>query len=147
MRYLIIAFIVLCFFSTNAQYYSNDDELNQSLATLDAHASLDFGMFRSDICLNYNITEKKIDYLSAEIGMSAGDIYMTVEIAKITHISVDRVVEVYSEHKSKGWGVIAKNLGIKPGSPEFHALKNNAKNKGKNAGKYNNGKGKGKVKG
>jgi hypothetical protein len=25
--------------------------------------------------------------------------------------------------KGQGWGVIAKSLGIKPGSPEFHALK------------------------
>jgi hypothetical protein len=30
---------------------------------------------------------------------------------------------VYKQSKGKGWGVIAKELGIKPGSPEFHALK------------------------
>jgi hypothetical protein len=104
-------------------------------------------VFKSDISVNYNITEKKIDYLSAEIGMSAGDIYMTVELAKITHRSVDQVVEVYHVQKGKGWGVIAKELGIKPGSPEFHTLKNNAKSTEKKAGKNNNGNGKGKEKG
>jgi hypothetical protein len=132
---------MLCSFVINAQHYSDDPGLNQSLITIDANASLDFGIFKSDISLGYNITEKKIDYLHAKIGMSAGDIYMTVELAKICHISVDKVVEVYTTHKGKGWGVISKELGIKPGSTEFHALKNNAKNKGKN-----NGKAKGKAK-
>ena len=134
---------MLCSFFMNAQHYSDDPELNQSLVRLDANAQLDFGAFRSDISVGYNISEKKIDYLNAKVGMSAGDIYMTVELAKICHVSVDRVVEVYDTHKGKGWGVIAKELGIKPGSPEFHALKNNAKNKGKKAGK-GNGKAKGK---
>jgi hypothetical protein len=147
MRYLIFVVLLLCFYTTRAQYYSNDDDLNQSLITLDANARLDFGMFKSDISVNYNIAEKKIDYLSAEIGMSAGDIYMTVELAKITHKSVDQVVEVYNVHNGKGWGVIAKELGIKPGSAEFHTLKNNAKSKEKKAGKDKKGKGKEKGKG
>ena len=34
------------------------------------------------------------------------------------------VKNTYQAHKGKGWGVIAKELGIKPGSREFHALKN-----------------------
>lgn len=35
----------------------------------------------------------------------------------------DAVYQVYQPNRKKGWGVIAKELGIKPGSPEFHALK------------------------
>jgi hypothetical protein len=146
MRYLLIIFLLFTFTHLKAQTYSSDNELNKSLLTIDANASLDFGMFRSDISVGYNISEKKIDHLHADIGMSAGDIYLTVEIAKITHKSVDQVVEVYTIHRDKGWGVIAKELGIKPGSPEFHALKNNVKNKGKKPGHQNKGKGKQKVK-
>jgi hypothetical protein len=63
---------------------------------------------------------------------------MTVELAKIIQINIDQVVEVCSVHKGKSWGVIAKELGVKPGSLEFHGL---SKNKGKNTGKYNKGKG------
>jgi hypothetical protein len=60
------------------------------------------------------------------------------------------VVDVYKKNRGKGWGVIAKSLGIKPGSPEFHALKRGDdlythKEKGK--GKGGKGKGKGKEKG
>jgi hypothetical protein len=53
------------------------------------------------------------------------------------------VVREYKAHKGQGWGVIAKNLGIKPGSKEFHALKKG----GLNAGGDDPGKGKGKGKG
>ena len=110
-------------YSAHAQHYSSDPDLNQSLIKLDANTRLDFGAFRTDISMEYNISEKKIDYLSAEIGMSAGDIYLTAEIASITHKSVDQVVAVYTVHKDKGCGVMAKELGIKQGPPEFHALK------------------------
>jgi ribosomal protein L12E/L44/L45/RPP1/RPP2 len=143
MKYLLIICLLLGSYALHAQHYSSDPDLNKSLITLDANARLDFGAFRTDISLGYNISEKKIDYLAAEVGMSAGDIYLTAEIASLTHKSVDEVVAVYTVHKDKGWGAMAKELGIKPGSPEFHALKNNAKNKGKNNGK-GNGKSKGK---
>ena len=143
-RYFILFLLLSCFYYTQAQYNSGDDDLNESLITIDASAKLDFGAFKADISGSYNITDKKIDYLSIEIGMNAGDIYMTVELARSTEKSVDQVVEVYQKNKGKGWGVIAKELGIKPGSPEFHALKGNAKNKGKKSDKENKGKGKGK---
>jgi hypothetical protein len=42
----------------------------------------------------------------------------------------ETVVEKYRVNKSKGWGVIAKEMGIKPGSPEFHAMKKSMKSKG-----------------
>lgn len=135
---LLVALVIV--FPTHAQYNSGDDELDKSLLTIDANATLDFGDFKVDISGSYDITEKKLDYLSIEIGMSGGDIYMTVELAKIADKSVDDVVAVYTKNKNKGWGVIAKELGIKPGSDEFHALKGNAKDKGKSKGK---GKGKG----
>lgn len=139
-RLLIIVMVgIVC--HAHAQYNSGDDELNKSLITIDADAKLDFGAFKVGISGSYDITEKKLDYLSVEIGMSAGDIYMSAELAKITKKSLDEVVTVYTTNKKKGWGVIAKELGIKPGSPEFHALKGKANDKGN---KKSKGKGKGK---
>jgi hypothetical protein len=52
------------------------------------------------------------------------------------------VLREYQANKGKGWGVIAKNLGIKPGSREFHELK-----KGVDGGGPGKGHGKGKGKG
>jgi len=144
---LNLIMLLLIIQPAKAQYNTGDIELDKSLLTIEADAELDFGAFKVDISGSYNISEKKLDYLSAEVGMNAGDIYMTVELGKITQKSVDQVVEVYSKNQGKGWGVIAKELGIKPGSPEFHALKGRAKEKGNKPKKADKNKGKGKNKG
>jgi len=143
----ILRIVVLCllasgFMHANAQYNTGDDELNKTLISIDAEASVNFGGFRADISGRYNVTEKKIDYLSASVGMTAGDIYLAMEISRITGKTIDQVVTVYQHDRRKGWGVIAKELGIKPGSPEFHALKGNAKKKGHKGNAGNQGKGK-----
>ena len=140
IRSLVVSLLVGLVFPVQAQYDTGDEELNKSLISIDVQAKADFGAFKMELSSSSGVEAKKIDYLSIEIGMSAGDIYMTIELAKITKKSIDDVVKVYSVHKEKGWGVMAKELGIKPGSPEFHALKGNAKNKGNSKGK---GKGKG----
>ena len=123
-----------------AQYNTGNDDLNKALVKIDADASVNFGAFKTDITGSYNISDQKLDYLVVKVGMTAADIYMTLEIAKISGVSIDRVVEHYQIGGNKGWGVIAKELGIKPGSAEFHALKGNG-NKG-NGNKVNKGKGK-----
>jgi hypothetical protein len=35
------------------------------------------------------------------------------------------VLRDYEQNRGQGWGVIAQRMGIKPGSPAFHALKGN----------------------
>ena len=142
LKYFISAMLFFTITSVAAQYNTGSDDLNRSLVRIDADASVNFGGFRADISGSYDISENKIDYLAVKVGMTAGDIYMALEIGKITHKSIDHVVEVYQASQGKGWGVIAKELGIKPGSPEFHALKGKGSKKGN--GHSNNNKTKGK---
>ncbi|HEV8694308.1 MAG TPA: hypothetical protein VGQ93_09025, partial [Lysobacter sp.] len=52
-----------------------------------------------------------------------GDIYYACAMASIIGRPCRYVVDVYETDRGQGWGVIAKRLGIKPGSPEFHRLK------------------------
>ncbi|MDX1701966.1 MAG: hypothetical protein R3250_15170, partial [Melioribacteraceae bacterium] len=57
-------------------------------------------------------------------------------LSSATDRPVSEVVELYSE--KKGWGAVAKELGIKPGSEEFHELKaNTMKETGKDKQKKN----------
>ena len=53
-----------------------------------------------------------------------GDVYMACSIASIIGRPCRYVVDVYERDRGQGWGNIAKGLGIKPGSAEFHRLKN-----------------------
>lgn len=52
-----------------------------------------------------------------------GDVYYACAIAHYTHRPCLEVLEIWEHDHGLGWGVIAKRLGIKPGSPAFHALK------------------------
>jgi len=78
---------------------------------------------------------------------SPADAYMLLRLGEMAHQPIGLVVEKYKSQKGKGWGALAKSLGIKPGSGDFHALKqghdlhdDGGHGKGESKG---NGKGKG----
>ena len=142
---VIFVFLLFLAVISNAQISFNTGnlEFDTDLNKINVNANLDFGAFKTDLNLSYNISEKKIDYLSVSVKMEPAEIYLALELSKISGKPVDDVVEIYKVHKNKGWGYIAKQLGIKPGSPEFHKLKENTKNKGsKDKNKGAQGKGK-----
>jgi len=153
---LIVSFLILC----NAQnsfslkVKSGDNELDMDLNEMNVRAKADIKLFNTEIKAAYNVTDNTLDNLYVKYKMEPADVYMTLELGSITGKPVVEIANVYSVKKDKGWGVIAKELGIKPGSPEFHRLKNNAKKhkKGKDKddkdeNKHHEHPGKGKGKG
>lgn len=52
------------------------------------------------------------------------DVYMIGELAQTSGLPFATVANRFDANRGRGWGVIAKDLGIKPGSAQFHALKN-----------------------
>ena len=148
MKNLYILFLVFGFYSVSAQisFRTGNIQLDSDLNEINTHASTDFGAFKADMKLSYNVSEKKIEYMRGSLEMAPGEIYLALEISKIAKVPLDDVLSVYKTDKSKGWGFIARQAGIKPGSDEFHQLKNSASlKKGKEAGK-NKSKGKEKKK-
>lgn len=134
-----ISMILLLLFCMNgifAQpiFRTGDTELDLELSRMNSDAKGNFGAFKADLSLSYHVAEKEIDRLHLSVKMEPAEIFLALELAKISRRSIEDVVEVYSTHKEKGWGFIAKQLGIKPGSPEFHTLKGSTKSKGKNKG-------------
>lgn len=55
---------------------------------------------------------------------SAGDIYYACSIAHVLGVPCVNVVREYERNPGQGWGAVAKRMGIKPGSAQFHQLKN-----------------------
>ena len=51
------------------------------------------------------------------------DAYVALRLGEMSGKPIDVVTEQYRTKKGQGWGALAKSLGIKPGSKEFHALK------------------------
>ena len=53
-----------------------------------------------------------------------GDVYYACTIAQVIGRPCGYVVNEWERDHGQGWGVVAKRMGIKPGSAEFHRLKN-----------------------
>ncbi len=52
-----------------------------------------------------------------------GDIYFACALAKLAGRPCRYVVDLWERDHAQGWGAMAKRLGIKPGSAQFHQLK------------------------
>ena len=75
------------------------------------------------------------------------DAYILFRLGEISNRPIDYIMRKYNAEKGKGWGAVAKSLQIKPGSSEFHALKQGQDlydgKPGVKANKKEKGKGKG----
>ncbi|MCK5759773.1 MAG: hypothetical protein KAH33_00665 [Candidatus Delongbacteria bacterium] len=114
---------------------TGDKELDISLTKFNAEASLNIKSFNTEMTTNYKVTEKKLDILRVKANMQPADIYMALEVSKISKKPMEEVVSSFKKNKSKGWGKMAKDLGIKPGSKEFKALKKQVKERKQKKGK------------
>jgi len=106
-------------------------------------AQADPSGFRAQLATRFHIGDAQISAVLGNVA-SPADAYIVFRLGEMSGYPTDRVMREYQSGKGKGWGVIAKSLGIKPGSKEFHALKRghdlyNGQGKGKSKGK---GKGK-----
>ncbi len=108
------------------QAKSGDKKLDTTLTALDQKAKANPEKFLSDLSQSFNVARTKIDEMVNKVKMPLADVFIALKTADIAKKPVDTVVEEYQKNKGKGWGVIAKRMGIKPGSKEFHELKNAA---------------------
>ena len=135
---LLPIFLSLLMFSP--AFASSD--LDSFIKSLNVQAQADLGAFKVRLSTQFGVPVPKVEAILASV-KTPGDAYMCFRVGQVASQPVEVVTKEYQANKGKGWGVIAKNLGIKPGSKEFHALK-----KGDfNGHDSDSGKGKGKGKG
>jgi len=114
---------------------------------LNVKADADPSGFRAQLSTRFKIGDAQVRVVLGNVDRPA-DAYMVFRLGEMSSMSTDYVLSKYRSDKSKGWGALAKSLGIKPGSREFHALKQGSdlySYEGKQH-KHNNGKSKGKSK-
>lgn len=99
--------------------------------------------FRARLATRFKIDDTQIKIVLNNVKNPA-DAYMVLRLGEMSNHPTESVIEKYRSGKGNGWGVLAKSLGIKPGSKEFHALKRghdlydekpNGRSKGKGKGK------------
>lgn len=89
---------------------------------LNIRAEADPSGFRASLGARFRIGDTEIKTVLSNVERP-GDAYMVLRLGEMSNHPVDHVIQEYRSGKGKGWGSLAKSLGIKPGSKEFHALK------------------------
>jgi hypothetical protein len=92
------------------------------IRNLNIQAEADPSGFRARLATRFKIGDAQIKVVLQNVENPA-DAYMVLRLGEMSNQPTDRVIEDYKYDRGKGWGVLAKSLGIKPGSKEFHALK------------------------
>ena len=89
---------------------------------LNIRAQADPSGFRATLATRFKIGDVHVDAVLSNVDDPA-DAYIMLRLGEMSGRPVETVVTEYKSNKYKGWGALAKSLGIKPGSQEFHALK------------------------
>lgn len=124
--------------------------LDDFLSSLNVQAKADLGAFNVKLGAQFGVPVPQVEQIVRTVANPA-DAFMVLQLGQMAQTRPETVLQTYKAKKNKGWGVMAKELGIKPGSPEFHALKSGnlsfTGTPGGAAPEQTKGKGKGKGKG
>jgi hypothetical protein len=122
-----LAFVVGLAHGFDPSFATGDAKLDSTLEQLDIAARADPDDFVRRLSSMHHVPEQELRQARDTFGLGGADLFMATGLARETHRPVHSVAEEFQRSQGKGWGVIAKNLGIKPGSSEFHRLKRDAK--------------------
>ena len=113
------------------------------LKDMNVKAEADPSGFRARLATRFKINDIEVEAVLSNVNKPA-DAYMVLRMGEMSGHPTDFALNKYKANQRKGWGAIAKSMGIKPGSSEFHALKqgqdlysgdDSGKNKGKSKDK------------
>ncbi|WP_224983581.1 hypothetical protein [Geomonas agri] len=92
------------------------------LSNVNVQARTDMPGFSMGLSAQFGVPVTQVQTVIRAVPEPA-DAFMVLQLGQMSHRSPESVLAVYQPNRKKGWGAIAKGLGIKPGSREFHALK------------------------
>lgn len=81
------------------------------------------GAFVDELVRYYDAPRDYVTHLLVDGRWAPGDVYYACAIGDLIGRSCQYVAEAWQRDHGEGWGALAQRLGIKPGSPEFHRLK------------------------
>jgi len=123
------------------------DGLDAFLSNVNIQARADMNGFAVKVSAQFGVPEAQVRVILGKVS-EPSDAFMVFQLGQMAKQPTETVLRVYQAGKGRGWGVLAKELGIKPGSAEFHALKRGDLHFGMGRDDQSNpGKGKGKGKG
>jgi hypothetical protein len=120
MRLLRILFVILMeLFLVSSVASAGDFDW---IRNFDIQAEADPSGFRARLEARFQVGDVEIKTVLGNVEKPA-DAYMLLRLGEMSNQPIHHVIEKYKTERGKGWGALAKSLGIKPGSRDFHALK------------------------
>ena len=102
---------------------TGDIWIDTHLTDINRYGRLDRDYFIDDVVSSFGAPRYFVRDLLVTRRWEPADIYYACALAhRLNRPCVD-IVRDYGDDRGQGWGNIAKRMGIKPGSAEFHALK------------------------
>lgn len=120
MKRIILCCLILSLLSPLAAFAGG---LDVFLSNVNVQARADLPGFSVKLSTQFGVPVPRVQTIVRTVQEPA-DAFMVLQLGQMSGKPPEKVMAVYGPNRGKGWGVIAKQLGIKPGSPEFHALKN-----------------------
>lgn len=126
MKTLIIITSILFYtsaFSQSVYTYveTGDADIDLHLDQINNYGRTEFEFFKKDMSLKFGVSSGILDDYYHKEKISPANIYLAYTLSSVSGKPVGNIFELYKQ--KKGWGEIAKELGIKPGSREFHKMK------------------------
>ncbi|MDY6881315.1 MAG: hypothetical protein V2J25_01505 [Desulfatiglans sp.] len=140
MKFLKMFFLVMLFLLGSSMAAAGDFDW---MRDFNREAENNMSEFRVRLAARFNVGDMQIKTVLSNVEKPS-DAFVLFRLGEMSNCPMDRVVEKYKAQKERGWGVFAKSLGIKPGSKDFHALKQGHDLYDGNGGKGKKSKGKGK---
>ncbi len=102
---------------------SGDAWVDARLGDMNVFARGDLDGFVDEVVVSFGAPRYLVREYVVDRRWAPGDVYYACAIAHYTRRPCIEVIRIWETDHGHGWGVVAQRLGIKPGSPEFHALK------------------------
>ena len=97
-------------------------DLNSFLMDVNKQALSDINNFNKKLSKQFGIPIPDAEAIIRSVPKPE-DAFMILQLSQMSRKAPEVVLQTYQRSKGKGWGKLAQELGIKPGSREFHALK------------------------
>lgn len=104
------------------EFNTGDKEIDTHLNDVNVYASAYYDAFKDDLKIKFGASTDEVERYIVKEKVPPADVYYGYCLSSTTGRSFTSIMKLRSD--KKGWGSIAKDLGIKPGSDQFHALKN-----------------------
>jgi hypothetical protein len=78
--------------------------------------------FRARLASRFQAGDEQIGAVIDDVSKPS-EAYIVFRLEEMSGQPLDRVMAEYEYGRKKGWDVIAKRLGVRPGSKEFRAIK------------------------